>query len=147
EPYEGAAGKPLVLEGDALRYSSGSVKRALSEILSGLASKGIAACVIGRRRRGKTSILETVAHHADVRAQYTVVSDSWEDLPSRTLAETLRHLGNVFDRAARDLNVDIGSLEHRLQFEMRPGWPVFQQWLHELTTMLLKPTKLLLLID
>jgi serine/threonine protein kinase len=147
ENYEGAGGKPLILEGDTLRYSSNSVKRALTEILSGLSGKGIAALVIGRRRRGKTSILYTIAQHKEIRERYTVISDSWEDIPSRTLSTTLRHLGMVFDRAARTLNVEIDPLEHRLNIEIAAGWTVFQHWLDDLATKLKSPTRLLLLLD
>jgi hypothetical protein len=133
ENYEGAGGKPLILEGDTLRYSSNSVKRALADIVSGLSGRGIAALVIGRRRRGKTSILYTVAQQKEVRERYTVISDAWEDIPSRTLSRTLRHLGMVFDRAARTLNIDIDSLELRLNIEIAAGWSVFQHWLDDLT--------------
>ena len=141
------AGKPLILEGDTLRYSSNTVKRALSEILSGLSGRGIAALVIGRRRRGKTSILQTVAQHKDVRARYTVISDAWEDLPSRNLTGTLQHLGMVFDRAARTLGIDIESLEHRLNIDTSSGWSVFQHWIDDLTSRLKSPVRLLLLLD
>jgi eukaryotic-like serine/threonine-protein kinase len=147
QSYEGAGGKPLILEGDALKYSSNSVKKALSEISNGLLAKGIAALVIGRRRRGKTSILQTISQHRDIRNRYTVITDSWEDLPSRSITTTLRRLGNIFDRAARNLNVGIDSLERRVELDVGAGWSVIQQWIDDLTTKLPSQTRLLLLID
>src|SRR5205814_1362762 len=57
QDYDGASGKPIILQGDALRLSSESVKNALTEILHNLRRGTLAALILGRRRRGKTSIL------------------------------------------------------------------------------------------
>lgn len=145
--YENAGGRPLILEGDALRLSSGSVRRALSEIVSGLAGKGIAALIIGRRRRGKTSILQTIAKQPDVRARYAVIADSWEDIPSLNLDQTLQHLGMVFDRAIRTIGVEIDSLADRLSTGSVSAWAAIQNWLDDLERRLQAPVRLLLLID
>jgi hypothetical protein len=145
--YDGAGGKPLILEGEPLRLSSTSVRRALNDILSGLAGKGIAALVIGRRRRGKTSILQTVAQQKEVRAQYAVISDAWEDVPSLSLSQTLQHLGMVFDRATRTIGVQIDSLADRLDYDQSSGWMVIQNWLDDLSAILPSPVRLLLLLD
>jgi tRNA A-37 threonylcarbamoyl transferase component Bud32 len=147
QSYEGAGGKPIILDGDALRFSSSSVKKALAEISAGLNGTGIAALVIGRRRRGKTSILQTIAQHRDIRSKYTIVCDSWEDLPSKSISSTFRRLGNVFDRAARSLNVEIDPLERRIELDINSGWTVIQQWVGDFTSKLPSPTHLLLLID
>lgn len=147
ENYEGAGGKPLILEGDALRFSSASVRTALTEIIQALSTRGVAAVVIGRRRRGKTSILQTVAQSSDVRKKYTIVSDAWEDLPSRTFSTTMRHLGSVFDRVARSLSVDIEPLEQRMELGSVNAWPSIQSWIEDFTKKLQHEVRLLLLLD
>ena len=147
EPYEGAGGKPLILEGDVLKYSSNTVKKALAEVSAGLLDKGMAALIIGRRRRGKTSILQTIARHADIRARYTIISDSWEDLPSRSATTTFQRLGNIFDRAARSLNISIDPLERRIELNVGSPWSTVQQWLDEFTKQMPVQSSLLLLID
>ena len=148
EDYQGAAGKPLVLEGDVLRLSSKSVQDARQKILERAlwSGKPIAAVLIGRRRRGKTSLLATIAGDTRVNEQYTIVTDILEDLPFRSFDQAFAHLGAVLDRVAAKAGIVMPSLKERLT-AAGATWPAIQSWLEELGAQVEKPTRALLLID
>jgi hypothetical protein len=148
ETYEGASGDPLVLTGDKLKLSSAGVKDALRYLQNGLNTGAhTAALIIGRRRRGKTSILQTIANDPEIRKRYLILSDSVEDIPFRTASEVLGHLGNVFDRLARQLNVSLPSLAERLTAQPHLGWEVVQEWLENMNGQMKSAVRILLLID
>jgi hypothetical protein len=72
--YEGASGKPIILQGEALKLSSESVRQALTYIRHNLERGSVTALIIGRRRRGKTSILQTIAQDAETRRDYVIIT-------------------------------------------------------------------------
>jgi serine/threonine-protein kinase len=147
EDYDGASGKPIILLGDSLRLSSESVKNALNDILHNLKRGALAALIVGRRRRGKTSILTTIAHDPEIRKNYVILQDSVEDLPFRALGDALGHLGSILDRAARYLDLQVDPIEPILRMQPHIGWTTLQEWLSDITKRLKEPKRILLLLD
>lgn len=147
DDYSGASGEPLILHGDALRLSSESVKNALADITRTLKKNPLGALILGRRRRGKTSILTTIARYPDIRANYVIIEDKLEDLPFSSLAEALSHFGNILDRAARYLDVQIDPIEPLLSNQPHLGWTTIQEWLAQISLRLTEPKRVLLLLD
>jgi hypothetical protein len=146
QDYPGAAGTPILLVEQNLELSSSSVRAALSEILDQFrAGRPAAFLITGRRRRGKTSILETVMSDREVQRHFVVVFDSLEDVPFRNLQQALAHLGKILDVAAARLGVAMTSLADQLRYT--GGWAEIQDWLRQLETLLARPTRLLLLVD
>jgi hypothetical protein len=139
-------GRPIVLGEGQLKLSSLSVVKALRAVRLGLQQGSLATLLTGRRRRGKTSILETIKQDVDVRKTFVVVADIREDLPFRSYRETLGHLGGLLDRVPQKLGVSVGLLAPRLQ-AVTAGSSEIQQWLEDLTDAVPGPTKVLLLID
>lgn len=147
QDYDGASGKPIILQGEALRLSSEGVKNALTEILHNLKRGNLTALILGRRRRGKTSILTTVAHDPEIRKNYVIIQDSVEDLPFRALGDALGHLGNILDRVARYLDITIDPIEPTLRTQPHLGWGIFQEWLATINRLLPQQKHVLLLLD
>lgn len=149
DDFAGAEGKPLILTPEKLRVSSTSVKNTLKDLLRLLGKgPGIAAMIVGRRRRGKTSILETIKQDAEILSRFTVVSDTLEDLPFRTLNAAMAHFGAIFDRVARRLGAEMPkSLSEQLRERPDEAWHHVQMWLETLSERVAKPVGLLLLID
>jgi AAA+ ATPase superfamily predicted ATPase len=147
EDYEGALGKPIILQGETLKLSSESVRQALVYVRHNLGRGSVTALILGRRRRGKTSILQTVAQDPDIRRDYVIIADTIEDLPFRSLAEVLGHLGNVLDRVARQLDLECEPLEPLLRTQSHLGWVTIQEWLASVDRKLTKKHRVLLLLD
>jgi hypothetical protein len=146
DEYPGATGTPLLLVQQNLELSSSWVRNALKDILEHFtAGKPAAFLITGRRRRGKTSILNTVKGDRDVQKHFVITSDSLEDVPFRNLQQAFSHLGRILDVSAVRMGVTMPSLSDQLRYS--GGWQDIQGWLAELSGKLSKPTKLLLLID
>lgn len=144
--YSHVDGRPLVLGEEQLKLSSDSVVKSLAAVRRGLAQDSLAALLTGRRRRGKTSILETVKADDAVRERYLIIFDIREDLPFRTYRETLLHLGNVLERIPQKLGVSAPPLTERLQAN-GAGWNEIQRWIEDLTDVVPNDVRVLLLID
>lgn len=144
--YPGAAGTPILLVEQNLELSSSTVRAALSEILEQFrAGRPAAFLITGRRRRGKTSILETVMSDRAVQKHFVVVFDSLEDVPFRNLQQAFAHLGKILDVSAARVGVSMPSLADLLR--SAGGWAEIQDWLRQFENALERPTRLLLLVD
>ncbi len=146
--YKGAGGEPLVLAGDAFERSSSSIRKALTDLLRALETgDGIAAVLIGRRRHGKTSILNTIMKHTDVRKRYVVVLNVREDLPFTRLGDALLQLASILEEGIRKIGVDAPSLREEIVAHPNEGWEAIKRWLDRIEGRLSQPARVLLLID
>jgi serine/threonine protein kinase len=146
DDYRGGDSRPIPLEGAALDRSPKSVRDALAGIRRSLTGTGAAAVVTGRRRRGKTSLLVTLARDPEIRSKYCVVEDSIEHRPFESYLSVLQHLGGLLDRATSMLGIDAKSVR-ALLLQAPSGWEQVQQWLSETSASLPKQVHILLLLD
>jgi serine/threonine protein kinase len=147
EGYSGATGSPLILVGDSLKFSSASVRSTLGKLSAGLKAGPLAALIVGRRRRGKTSILETICKDSEISSEYRIVFDKFESMPAAGVGEAMQRLGIILDRLARKLDLTLDPIQDRIGVRPNTASAVVQEWLEAVTDSLPGPACDLILID
>jgi hypothetical protein len=147
EGYSGASGFPLILIGDRLKLSSASVRNTLGKLSAGLKAGPSAALIVGRRRRGKTSILETICKDPEISAKYRIVFDKFESMPAASVGEAMHRLGMILDRLTRKLDLTLDSIQDRIGVQPNTASAIAQEWLEAVTESLPGPASGLILID
>jgi tRNA A-37 threonylcarbamoyl transferase component Bud32 len=145
--YPSANGFPLRLTGDDLKLSSASVRTTLKKISAGLRTGPLAAMIVGRRRRGKTSILETIWKDPEIGAKYRIVFDKFDSMPAATVGEAMNRLGMNLDKLTRKLGLTIEPIQDRIGVQPNTASAIVQEWLEAVTDALPGPSFGLILID
>ena len=147
EGYSGASGFPLILTGDRLKLSSASVRNTLGKLSAGLKAGPVAALIVGRRRRGKTSILETICKDPEISAKYRIVFDKFESMPAAGVGEAMHRLGMILDRLTRKLDLTLDPIQDRIGVQPNTASAIVQEWMEDVTESLPGPASGLILID
>lgn len=145
--YSGASGFPLTLTGDTLKLSSASVRNTLKKISAGLKAGPLAALIVGRRRRGKTSILQTICQDPEIKAKYQIVFDKFDSVPAVSVGEAMHRLGMNLDKLGRRLDLKLDPIQDHIGFQPNIASAIVQEWLEAVTDALPGPAFGLILID
>lgn len=145
----GVDGEPMDLTAPGvLQRSSKTVQAVFEELRIALVEgKPTRKLVYGRRRRGKSSIRNTLERDSRIGTQFSVVSSVWNAARMTSASTALVELSRLLVRALGQRGFEVTSFAfepHADRDALSLGWT---QWLASLGDVVTKQTKVLLLID
>jgi hypothetical protein len=145
----GLRGAPIDLEDDAALKRSSSTVRDTYALLRDSLRRGepVRCMVFGRRRRGKSSIRNSIHRDRHIAKHFVIESSEWNSARMDRVTDPFRELGALLVRALgqRDISVRPFTPEGvHSGFELYQAW---KTWLAEVAGAVRSPVKVLLLID
>ncbi|WP_369736035.1 protein kinase [Anaeromyxobacter sp. K] len=149
KPMEGFSGEPVNLNDDeVLGASSASVQRCFEQLRrAARAGAAVRAVVYGRKRRGKSSICQSLELDPAVQSQYLVHRHTWNGPRMTTLATALRELAEVLRRALSSAAVDAAPLDVSDLTIAEDLAARYLTWVEEVSRTVKKRLHVLLLLD